>query len=192
MLLARFVVMERRVFPLPRWAELITMVMTLNIVPPMIILKYSTAISWVSSLLPASFIIHGVSATNTTVMTAHKTRDRTAAVTRYSLACRWSCSPLRRATRADTATLIPKKRVRPMNFGWTVSPTAAIAVSPSADTIMVSIIPARVTKSISAIAGQATDKALRLIFPVFNSSILLPRQRQQIINRPAQILNPLR
>ena len=60
--------------------------------------------------------------------------------------------------------LIPKKSVRPMNFGWLVSPTAATAEGPISDTIIVSIMPARVTKKLSAMAGHATEIAFLVMY----------------------------
>ena len=127
MLLTRLVYMDSLVLPLPRWAALMTIVMTLKNRPPMMMRKYSTAASCVSSLLPARRIICGVKITKTAVSTAQSATVSQRAVRVISLASSWFLSPLRRATRADTAILTPKKTVSPMNFGWAVRPVAATA-----------------------------------------------------------------
>ena len=64
-------------------------------------------------------------------------------------------SPFRLATMADTATFREMKTARPMNFGWVVSPTAAMAYTPRELTIKVSTIPTRLTRKDSMMDGHA-------------------------------------
>ena len=83
--------------------------------------------------------------------------------TRMLLALSRLFSPLRLATRAETATFKEIKTARQMNFGWVVSPTAAMAKEPRELTITVSISPTNATRKDSKMEGQATSRALRNI-----------------------------
>ena len=136
------------------------MLITLKNTNPIIILKYSFANSCVSELLPAHLKIVSEYFTNTNEIIAVKTAAIANAVTKTVLAEFLSSSPFRRATSADTATFIEKKNDSPINFGWFVSPTAAIASFPKLETINVSISPVSVIKKLSKTDGHATFIAL--------------------------------
>ena len=67
------------------------------------------------------------SRTQRRLMTTQAATVNVRAVTSTWLASSRRFSPRRRATRADTATLVAINRDSPRNFGWVVSPTAATA-----------------------------------------------------------------
>ena len=80
------VVMAMRVLPDPRWAALITREMMLNIMPPMMMRKYSTAPSWVSAPEPHRRIMGSARYTQTALTTVPAMAVNTRAVSRVSLA----------------------------------------------------------------------------------------------------------
>ena len=79
------------------------------------------------------------------------------------LALSRSSWPLRRATMAETATFMERKRARAMNLGWVQRPTAAMAAEPSVPTMMVSMTPTRATRKDSRMEGQAIWRVSRRI-----------------------------
>ncbi len=88
------------------------------------------------------------------IITAAKV-TKSKVVNKIRLASACLPSPLRRATKAETATPVAKKRASPTNLGCVVKPTAATALAPRELTIKESTSPASATKKDSTIAGQA-------------------------------------
>ena len=123
----RLVRMVMRVLPAPRCAELMPIWTQLKIMPPMIILKYSTALSWVSSSEPQRRMIGSASATIRTLTAMAITTMNTRKVEKIWFASSRLPWPFRLATRADMDTLAAMNRDSPTNLGWVVSPTAATA-----------------------------------------------------------------
>lgn len=81
-----FVYIAIFVFPAPRCAALITMDMMLNIMQPMIIRKYSTAMSCVSSAEPHSLMIVSASPAKTMLSTIPAMTVRNSAFINVSFA----------------------------------------------------------------------------------------------------------
>ena len=166
-----FVYMAILVLPMPRCAALITSDTTLKTMPPMIIEKYAEASAWVSSFAPARVMIGSAKATQTTLTMTVMTRVIMSACISTRLAASRSPSPFRCATIAETATLSEMKKASPINFGWVVSPTAAIAASPSPLTMMVSINPTSATRKDSKMEGHAI---LMVVFKIVRSEGISP------------------
>ena len=148
------------VFPAPRWEALIAMEMILKIIPPMMILKYRTALSCVSPLAPQKRMIGSAKTTAAMLIKIPTTTVKISAIRRTWFAPIRSFSPRRLATRADTDTFIAIKIHKPMNFGCVVRPTAATAYAPMELTISESTMPARAIKKDSITAGQAIWNAI--------------------------------
>ena len=150
-----FVLMAMIVLPAPLCAALIPIEITLKTMPPMMIRKYMTAVSCVSSADPQKRMIWLAKSTQSTDTAATDTRINQSAVSRIRFASSFFCSPRRLATSADMETLIAINSASPMNLGCVVSPTAATAYEPMELTISESIMPASDTKKDSHTAGHA-------------------------------------
>ena len=88
-----------------------------KIIPPMMILKYSTAPSWVSGVEPQSLIMGEASCTKAMLIITAMTMTNAKDVTAIRLASSLFFSPRRLATNAETATFSAKNMEKPMNFG---------------------------------------------------------------------------
>ena len=115
------------VLPAPRCAAFTIIITVVNPMPPMMIWKYSTAASCVSSAEPAKRMMGSANTVNVTLMIAVKITATRMHVFKMRTALSRFCSPLRRATSAEMAVLIDINSAKPMNFGCCVRPTAAMA-----------------------------------------------------------------
>ena len=95
--------------------------------PPMIMRKYKTALSWVASSEPQNRITGSAKITRRILNNTAIIRIKTRKVAKILFASSRLSSPLRLATSAEMDTFAAIKNASPKNLGCVVSPTAATA-----------------------------------------------------------------
>lgn len=132
-----------------------------NSIPAIMMRKYATASSKISSSAPANAISGSATIMATVQSTTPRISAMATACARHSFAPSRSPCPFRRLTMAVMPIFMAKKTAKNRSRGWFVTPTAAMAAVPTVDTISPSTKETRPSSTDSSVAGHATSSSFR-------------------------------